>query len=143
MTVTNVLIIGSVILAVSGASISDNSLYDVPRINNGDQLISSIINDCFDGNTMTCLKGKVLTYLDSTLNLNEEKERSFAENNVDSVIMDRVGRILSTHEIKVTLPETIFQKTVLSYRPDNGFNINVPEDVVEEGIFFYFIFELV
>lgn len=140
MTVTNVLIIGSVILAVSGASLSDKSLYDLPRINNGDQLISSVINDCFDGNTMTCLKGKVLTYLDSILNLREEKERSFVENNVDSVIMDRVGRILATHEIKVTLPETIFQKTVLSYRPDNGFNINVPEDVAEEGIFNFYLF---
>lgn len=134
MTVSNICIIGSLIAIVTGASISDNSVYDLPRINNGDQLITTIINDCFNGDTMTCLKGKVLTYLDGVLNLNEENSRSFESNNVDSIIMDRVGHILATHEIKVTLPETIFQKAIVSYRPDNGLDINLPENVAEEGI---------
>lgn len=133
MNVSNILIIGSVIAIVTGASISDNSVYDLPRINNGDQLITSIINECFNGDTMTCLKGKVLTYLDGILKINEENGRSFEINNVDSIIMDRVERILDTHEIKITLPEIIFQKSIISYRPDNGLDISVPENAVEEG----------
>lgn len=133
MNVSNILIIGSVIAIVTCASISDNSVYDLPRINNGDQLITSIINECFNGDTMTCLKGKVLTYLDGVLKINEENGRSFESNNVDSIIMDRVERILDTHEIKITLPEIIFQKSIISYRPDNGLDISVPENAVEEG----------
>lgn len=136
MNVSNIFIIGSAIAIVTGASISDNSVYDLPRINNGDQLISLIINECFNGDTMTCLKGKVLTYLDGILHLNEENGRSFDSTNVDTIIMDRVARIFATHEIKVTLPETIFQKSVISYRPDNGLDINVPENVAEEGRYF-------
>lgn len=125
-------ILASVILVVRGASIAEN-LIETPRIQNGEQLVSAIVNDCFESETMSCLKGKVLTYLDTVLNLKEESARSFEDNTIDETIYTRLARILSSNEFKVTLPETIFQKAVISYRPDNGLDINVPENTVEEG----------
>jgi hypothetical protein len=120
---------------VNSASLLDNKVItETPRIYNGDQLIMSIANDCFDGSIMTCLKGKVLTYLDTKLGLENEQARAYNEDNVDKVIFDRVGRLLATNEIKVQLPETIFQNTIVSYRADRGLDVDVPkEDEKEEG----------
>uniref|UniRef100_A0A182KEY1 Protein osiris 20 n=1 Tax=Anopheles christyi TaxID=43041 RepID=A0A182KEY1_9DIPT len=112
----------------SGASIASNLVEEErPRIASSEELLSSIVNECFDGaSVMGCLKGKVLLYLDGMLGLREEEARAFEERNVDEVIFDRVGRMLATHEFRVQLPED----TVVSYRADKGLDI----DVVPAGL---------
>ncbi|XP_065076933.1 uncharacterized protein Osi20 isoform X1 [Ochlerotatus camptorhynchus] len=114
--------------AVSCASIASNLVVDAtPRIATSEQLLSSIVNECFsDDSVMNCLKGKVLIYLDGVLGLREEQARAFEEQNVDKVIFDRVARVLATHEFKVQLPED----SVVTYRADKG----VSFDVVPAGL---------
>ncbi|XP_062540337.1 uncharacterized protein LOC134208362 isoform X2 [Armigeres subalbatus] len=114
--------------AVSCASIASNLVVDAtPRIATSEQLLSSIVNECFaDDSVMNCLKGKVLIYLDGVLGLQEEQARAFEEHNVDKVIFDRVARILATHEFKMQLPED----AVVTYRADKGVNL----DVVPAGL---------
>ncbi|XP_053681783.1 uncharacterized protein LOC128732537 [Sabethes cyaneus] len=108
--------------AVSCASIASNLVEAAtPRIATSEQLLSSIVNDCFyQDSVMSCLKGKVLIYLDGVLGLHEEQARAFEVQNVDKVIFDRVARVLATHEFKLQLPED----TVVSYRADKGINLN-------------------
>lgn len=106
----------------SCASIASNLVEERPRIASSEELLSSIVNECFaDSSVMGCLKGKVLLYLDGVLGLREEQARAFDETNVDKVIFDRVARVLATHEIRVQLPED----TVVSYRADKGLDIDV------------------
>lgn len=117
--------IGFVVFAMCSAKISDNY---IERIEDNEQLISSIISQCFGPiNTMACLKEKVLTYLDSALGLKEEESRSFAGENIDEVIYNRVARILATNEIKLQLPETVFEGITLKYNPNYGLNIETQE----------------
>lgn len=126
--ISALLVVGCFAVAISGASIADNSIYETPRIENGEKLISSIVNECLSGDTMSCLKGKVLTYLDTVLGLREEQGRSFSEQNVDKVIFDRVGRVLATNELRFQLPETFFGKTVVSYNSVNGLDFALPQE---------------
>uniref|UniRef100_A0AAG5CNL1 Uncharacterized protein n=1 Tax=Anopheles atroparvus TaxID=41427 RepID=A0AAG5CNL1_ANOAO len=113
--------------AVSCASIASNLVEERPRIASSEELLSSIVNECFaDASVMGCLKGKVLLYLDGVLGLREEQARAFDETNVDKVIFDRVARVLATHEFRVQLPED----SVVSYRADKGLDI----DVVPAGL---------
>ncbi|XP_055617809.1 uncharacterized protein LOC129763077 isoform X2 [Toxorhynchites rutilus septentrionalis] len=123
-SVTCLLVFGAALFgAVSCASIASNLIEGTPRIATSEQLLSSIVNECFeDGSVMNCLKGKVLIYLDGVLGLREEQARAFEEQNVDKVIFDRVARVLATHEFKLQLPED----TVVSYRADKGMDFNVP-----------------
>ncbi|XP_058458992.1 uncharacterized protein LOC131435225 isoform X2 [Malaya genurostris] len=109
--------------AVSCASIASNLVEEAtPRISTSEQLLSSIVNECFDQDSvMNCLKGKVLVYLDGVLGLSEEQARAFEEQNVDKVIFDRVARILASNEFKLQLPED----AVVSYRADKGVNLDV------------------
>ncbi|XP_052863659.1 uncharacterized protein LOC128270297 [Anopheles cruzii] len=114
--------------AASCASIASNLIEERPRIATSEELLSSIVNECFSGysSVMGCLKGKVLLYLDGVLGLREEQARAFDETHVDKVIFDRVARVLDTHEFRVQLPED----TVVSYRADKGLDI----DVVPAGL---------
>lgn len=107
-------------IAAAHSAVIYNSVTETPRIHNSEQLISSIINNCLDGETMPCLKTKVLTYLDTTLGLQEENARAFDEKNVDKVIFDRVSRVLASNEFKVELPKFVFGNTIVSYRADRG-----------------------
>uniref|UniRef100_A0A182T3S7 Osiris 20 n=1 Tax=Anopheles maculatus TaxID=74869 RepID=A0A182T3S7_9DIPT len=118
-----VLVVALIAATASGASIASNLVEEErPRIASSEELLSSIVNECFEGaSVMGCLKGKVLLYLDGMLGLREEEARAFNERNVDEVIFDRVGRVLATHEIRVQLPE----ETVVSYRADKGLDIDV------------------
>uniref|UniRef100_A0A1Y9IVG3 Protein osiris 20 n=1 Tax=Anopheles minimus TaxID=112268 RepID=A0A1Y9IVG3_9DIPT len=118
-----VVVVALIVGTATGASIASNLVEEErPRIASSEELLSSIVNECFDGaSVMGCLKGKVLLYLDGMLGLREEEARSFADGNVDEVIFDRVGRVLATHEIRVQLPE----ETVVSYRADKGLDIDV------------------
>uniref|UniRef100_A0A182MK03 Protein osiris 20 n=1 Tax=Anopheles culicifacies TaxID=139723 RepID=A0A182MK03_9DIPT len=118
-----VVVVALIVGTASSASIASNLVEEErPRIASSEELLSSIVNECFDGaSVMGCLKGKVLLYLDGMLGLREEEARSFEDRNVDEVIFDRVGRVLATHEIRVQLPED----TVVSYRADKGLDIDV------------------
>ncbi|XP_055677143.1 uncharacterized protein LOC129786270 isoform X2 [Lutzomyia longipalpis] len=122
-----VLVSGLVVATTLGASIADNEIESRQlQIHSGEELIDSIMSDCFSGDTFKCLKGRVLCYLDTNLGVAEKSARAFEEDNVDRAIFDRVGRVLSTSEFRMALPEAIFGQTVLTYRPDEGFNFLVP-----------------
>jgi len=121
------LTLGLLIAAVHGAVIS-NEVTETPRIHTSEQLISAIVNDCFEINGMSCLKGKVLTYLDTVLGLKAEQARAFDENNVDKVIYDRVSRVLATNEIRCELPKTIFGDVAVTYRADRGLDFDMSEE---------------
>lgn len=123
-----------VVLCVSSyvcASTVDNSVYsETPRINNGDEMVSSILNNCYD---MDCLKGNVLGYLNTLVNEPSDAGRSLNTADVDEAIFQRVGKYLNTHEFKVQLPETFFRKSEVTYRADRGFDVEVSKDAAVEG----------
>lgn len=127
---TSFITLGCVIIFVNAAAI-DNSVYtETPRIGSGDELLSSIVDNCFQGDSMHCLKEKVLNYLDTLAGIDEEQGRAFDEKNIDKVIFTRLGRVLQSHEFKLQLPETIFQNVIVSYRADKGIDFELPK---EEG----------
>jgi hypothetical protein len=119
------------IATVHSAAIS-NAVTETPRIHDSEQLLSAIVSDCFEINGMSCLKGKVLTYLDTVLGLRTEQARAFNENNVDKVIYDRVARILATNEVRVNLPTAIFGDAAVTYRADRGLDFDLSEK--KEGL---------
>jgi hypothetical protein len=125
------LTVGLFIATVQCAAIS-NAITETPRIHTSEQLVSTIINDCFDLDGMSCLKGKVLTYLDTVLGLKAEQARAFDEDNVDKVIYDRVSRILATSEVRVELPKVIFGDVAVTYRADRGVDFDMAEK--QEGL---------
>lgn len=129
---TSFIAFGSVLLlaaSVQGAAI-DNAV--TPRIHSSDELISTIVDKCFHANAMHCLKEKVLTYLDTVANVEEEVSgRAFNDDVIDKVIVDRLARILRTNELRLQLPETFFASSVISYRSDRGFDLELPK---EEGV---------
>ena len=121
-------------LSCSAINIQDNEV-DTRSIKTGDELLSAVYNDCFDTEkdvpAMSCLRLKVLAYLDSVIG--EEEARSMEENDVkslDSMILARVTRYLKTHQFKVQLPEFLFQEAVLTFRPGKSltdFKIDFPK----------------
>ncbi|XP_030371498.1 uncharacterized protein LOC115621830 [Scaptodrosophila lebanonensis] len=126
---TSLLAFGCLLLAasapVNGAAI-DNAV--TPRIHSSDELISTIVDKCFHANAMHCLKEKVLTYLDTVANVEEDVSgRAFDDDVIDKVIFDRVARILRTNEVRVQLPETFFSSSVVTYRSDRGFDLELPQ----------------
>jgi hypothetical protein len=124
------LTLGLFIATVHGAAIS-NQLTETPRIHNSEQLLTAIVNDCFEANGMSCMKTKVLTYLDTVLGLRSEQARAFDDENVDKVIYDRVARVLATNEVRVELPQAIFGDAAVVYRADRGVDFDVSE---KEGL---------
>lgn len=125
------LTLGLFIATVHAASIS-NDITETPRIHTSEQLISAIISDCFEINGMACMKGKVLTYLDTVLGLKAEQARAFDQQNVDKVIYDRVSRVLATNEVRVELPKMIFGDVAVTYRADRGVDFDMSEQ--KEGL---------
>jgi hypothetical protein len=123
--------LGLFIATVQGAAISQE-VTETARIHNSEQLLTAIISDCFEVNGMSCLKGKVLTYLDTVLGLQAEQARAFNENNVDKVIYDRVARILATNEVRVDMPKAIFGDVTATYRADRGLDFEMSE--TKEGL---------
>jgi len=115
------------ISAVYGAAIS-GAVTETARIHTSEALISTIINDCFEINGMSCLKGKVLTYLDTVLGLKAEQARAFDDENVDKVIYDRVSRVLASNELRLELPKIVFGDVTLSYRADRGIDFTMSQD---------------
>lgn len=99
----------------------------VPDISNSDDLISSIASNCFDRSYfMHCLKEKVLTYLDTISGTQKGDSRSLTEDNIDEKIFNRIATIFSTNEFNLRLPKTFFQDTTITYKPDNGLDLEIP-----------------
>ncbi|XP_069679320.1 uncharacterized protein [Periplaneta americana] len=125
-------------LACSATSTDDNEIVGSSsrRISNGEELLSAVIGDCFTGgdksvSSMSCLRLKVLSYLDSLVG--EEEARAFEDSDgekLDSMILARTTRYLHSHEFKVQLPEFLFQEAVLTFRPGKSladFKIEFPK----------------
>ncbi|XP_045506518.1 uncharacterized protein LOC123702771 [Colias croceus] len=112
---------------VHGYSIRDNEI-QTSRLQTSDDLLNSVVSDCFSADSpMSCLKVKVLSFLDTKLGVTGESARALDEKNIDKVIFDRVGRILSTNEFRFQLPEFLFESAEVSYRADRGLDVDFPE----------------
>lgn len=112
------------------AGVVDNTVNtERPRISSSNELISTILNNCYD---MNCLKSNVLNYLNTYLNVNDRDARSMHD--VDEQIYDRVARILKTKEFRMQLPETFFRKSEITFQGGRGFDVKVSEDAAVEGI---------
>lgn len=110
------------LMVVTGSFLA--TVHSAPRITRSDQLISSIVDNCWSGDAMNCIKEKVLDYMNNLAGYNEQTARSFSEEDYDGVVFERAARILSTNEFRVELPGT----AVVTYRADKGLNLEVPEE---------------
>lgn len=118
---------------VAVAAVVGVSTSDVPS---SEDLVSSVMDDClsFDGLPMSCLRLKVLSYLDGLTgqqgrSLSEQQQEADAER-LDAMIATRVQRFVDTHQFKVQLPEFLFQSAELTFRPGKelgDFDITFPE----------------
>ncbi|KAJ0170775.1 hypothetical protein K1T71_013547 [Dendrolimus kikuchii] len=118
---------------VRGYTIQDNEI-ETARIQTSDDLLDSVASDCFEAESlMSCLKVKVLSFLDTKAGITTESARSFEEKNIDKLIFDRVGRILNSEGFRFQLPEFIFQGAEVSYRADKGLDVDFPESNEENG----------
>lgn len=118
---------------VHGYTIKDNEI-QTSRLSTSDDLLNSVISDCFETESpMSCLKVKVLSFLDTKLGVTSESARALDEKNIDKVIFDRVGRVLNANEFRFQLPEFLFQGAEVSYRADRGFDVDFPETEAENG----------
>ena len=116
----NLFVVGFALLSVASSA----AINEVAKIRSGEELISSIMDNCFsDFSVMSCLKGKVLTYLDSVLGLQSENARSFDDQFVDHAILDRVARIISENEFKVQMADGV----IVTYRADRGLDYEVSQ----------------
>nr|NP_001299114.1 uncharacterized LOC106116190 [Papilio xuthus]BAM18101.1 osiris 20 [Papilio xuthus] len=82
---------------------------------------------------MSCLKVKVLSFLDTKLGFSSESARALDDDNIDKVIFDRVGRILNSNEFKFQLPEFLFQSAEVTYRADRGLDVEFPDEKSGNG----------
>ncbi|KDR14187.1 hypothetical protein L798_11595, partial [Zootermopsis nevadensis] len=127
----------------SASNVSDNEIIHSSsrRISNGEELLSAVVGDCFAGSdkrvsSMSCLRLKVLTYLDSVVGAQYSRslDESDAEN-LDAMILSRVTRYLKGHEFKVQLPEILFQEAILTFRPGKSltdFKVEFPKPDANE-----------
>ncbi|CAG5014028.1 unnamed protein product [Parnassius apollo] len=126
------LLLASAVLVHSYA-IKDNEI-ETTRLRTSDDLLDSVISDCFEASSpMSCLKVKVLSFLDTKLGVSTESARALEEKNIDKVIFDRVGRILNNNEFRFQLPEFLFQSAQVTYRADRGLDVEFPEENSENG----------
>lgn len=134
-SVTVALVLGCALMASAASIYDSNSVLETPRLNSGDELLSAVMGDCLGADAaMYCLKGKVLTYLDSKLGLQSEQGRAFAPENVDKAIFERVGRVLATNQFSVQLPETVFGSTKITMNGRRGLDIEIPEETQQGNL---------
>jgi hypothetical protein len=136
-------ILCSLALASSTSFVDDNEIIGSSsrRISNGEELLSAVVGDCFTGSdsevsSMSCLRLKVLAYLDSVIGVQEARslEGSDAEN-LDAMILSRVTRYLKSHQFKVHLPEFFFQEAIMTFRPGKNladFKVEFPKPDANE-----------
>lgn len=137
-SVSNICKIAALLCIVQSAiaGVVDNSVYtERARIHSGNELVSTILNNCLD---MNCLKSNVLNYLNTYLGIDEQSGRSLES--VDEQIFERVGKVLKTQEFHFQLPETFFHKSEISFNAERGFDVKVSEEAVNEGNCYDFIF---
>lgn len=115
--------LGCLVASVHSAAINN------ARSTSSEDLISSIVSNCWSGDAMNCIKEKVLDYMNNLAGVSEQSARSFNEEDFDKAIFERAARVLSTNEFRVELPGT----AVVTYRADEGLNMEVPEDKDESG----------
>lgn len=129
-SVSNICKIAALLCIVQSAiaGVVDNSVY-TERISSGDELVSKILTNCYD---MDCLRGNVLSYLNSFLGVDEQRSARSLES-IDEQIFDRVAKVLKTKEFRFELPETFFHKSEITFSGDRGFDVKVSEDAVSEG----------
>jgi hypothetical protein len=116
-------------MASSAAFVGDNEILGSSprRISNGEELLSAVVGDCFTGSgdgvsSMSCLRLKVLAYLDSVVGVEEARSSAGSDvENLDAMILSRVTRYLKSHQFKVQLPEFLFQEAVVTFRPGKSF----------------------
>lgn len=127
------LLVAALAMTVSCASIEKNLVYDAPRLHSGDALVGDVVNDCLvAAESMACLKGKVLTFLDTQLNVHEEQGRNVNAKDMDELIYERAGRLLAMQHFQIPL----IDGAQLSYAPEQGLDIDLP---TQEGLFQYSI----
>ncbi|KAK3918826.1 DNA-directed RNA polymerase II subunit RPB1 [Frankliniella fusca] len=152
------LLASAAVSGVSAEDVTDNQVFGggagdllgKPRkIRSGEELLSSIVNDCLGGAlpTMSCLRVKVLSYLDTVVGAGAAPsaaevvsaralEDGSADARLDKMIVSRVSRYFKSHEFRVNLPEMLFEEGgVLSFRPAqgvDGIEMSFPSDQ-EEG----------
>jgi hypothetical protein len=130
-------------MASSAAFVGDNEILGSSsrRISNGEELLSAVIGDCFTGSddgvsAMSCLRLKVLSYLDSVMDVEEARSSAGSDvDNLDATILSRVTRYLKSHQFKVQLPEFLFQEAVLTFRPGKSltdFKVEFPKPDANE-----------
>ncbi|KAJ1525438.1 hypothetical protein ONE63_010250 [Megalurothrips usitatus] len=123
---------------------NDGGLFGKPRkIRSGEELLSAIVNECLGGDmsTMTCLRVKVLSYLDTVVGSSDSVaevvsarglEDGAADARLDKLIASRVRRYFNTHEFRVNTPDFLFEDGgVLSFRPSegvDGLQLSFPSD---------------
>jgi len=114
-------------------------LVATPRaISSGDELVASVIRECVGGDVpaMKCVRVKALEYLDSVVGAPRAARGLTDPQDLDDAIAERVGRIFNEGELKVRLPEVLFQSAVLRIRPGKGIQdlrVTFPSDGSREG----------
>ncbi|XP_034254868.1 uncharacterized protein LOC117653347 isoform X2 [Thrips palmi] len=147
-------LLAAALCCVSAEDVANNQvfggLFGKPRkIRSSEELLSAIVNDCIGGemSTMSCLRVKVLSYLDSVVGLNGASsadvvsaralEDGSADAKMDKLIADRMRRYLDTQQFQVKLPDFLFEEGgVLSFRPAqgvDGIQLSFPSDGEGEG----------
>ncbi|XP_071445155.1 uncharacterized protein Osi20 [Hetaerina americana] len=99
---------------------------DHGTIRSSEDLLYQVVDTCLFGDgdegAMTCIRKKVLAFLDGALERSSAagtvKESARAvDRELDELIWDRAARVLSSHNYMVQLPETLFQKALITYHP--------------------------
>jgi hypothetical protein len=130
-------------LASTASFVDDNEIIGSSsrRISNGEELLSAVVGDCFTGSdngvsSMSCLRMKVLAYLDSVIGVQEARSSEGSDvGNLDAMILSRVARYLKSHQFKVQLPEFLFQEAILTFRPGKSltdFKVEFPKPDASE-----------
>ncbi|XP_013100652.1 uncharacterized protein LOC106082586 [Stomoxys calcitrans] len=116
--------LGYLVLATANAAAIESNSVGEPRIKSSEDLLSNIMDNCLNANGMTCLQERVLTYLDGVAGVKEDVSgRAFSDDVMDTLIVDRVARVLNQNELRMEMPDA----SVISYRADRGFDLEVPQ----------------
>lgn len=91
-------------------------------IGSGDELVNAVVNDCLAGDqsVVRCLKIRVLDYLDASLNGGKrslEAEDEVSDEELDSAIVHRVKKYITSHDFKLHMPDLFFQRATLVFKP--------------------------
>ncbi|XP_047113035.1 uncharacterized protein LOC124789647 isoform X2 [Schistocerca piceifrons] len=105
-----------------------------------EDLLSSVVDECLGarGLPMSCLRLKVLDYLDATTGSGSAAATGRSASDIDAdaehldaMILSRAQRFLETHQFKLQLPEFAFGRAELIFRPSKGladFDVKFPTE---------------